>query len=202
MKVLLGVGAYGDFITSGLGQFLYAVHGQKGHQFRLVIAHLFGHANMRNGIVAKFLESDAEALWFLDHDIVPPVDACKLLDTEGDIVAGYYSHPPLKEGNKTGACIWLKDESEKDQEGDIWNVRGVGMGATVIHRRVLEDERMIVESNDESGKHKPFFRFRWKDDGSPLLGEDYDFCDRARELGYRVVINNAIKFGHTKTMTI
>lgn len=60
-----------------------------------------------------------------------------------------------------------------------------GTGAIYISADVLDHPKMTAP-----------FRFMLDDDGVNIRGEDYNFCDRARAIGFEVYCANAILCGH------
>lgn len=74
-----------------------------------------------------------------------------------------------------------------------FDVGGVGFGWVMIRMEVV---RKLAELNDG-----PIIRFAKKADVAGIvreIGEDYDFCDRTHELGYRVIADPRYKTEHHK----
>jgi len=95
-------------------------------------------AENRNVVVSA---SDADAIWWIDDDTVPPEGTlAKLVEVKADIVAGTYyrrsaPYDPVAYGRlETGLYVPIFDF----QVGEVIDVDSVGMGCTLVHRRVYE----------------------------------------------------------------
>lgn len=156
----------------------------------------------RNLLVKDFLESNCTDLLFIDADInFDADDVFRLLAWAGDpkkgIVAGV---PRTRKTNKVYIATL-----DQDEEGITMNGMGlvrairVATAFMMVRREVFEN---LIEKNptwsyydDNSGRHlHAVFDFKVTPEG--YIGEDFLFCDRARELGYEVWIDPTIKLGH------
>jgi hypothetical protein len=95
---------------------------------------------------------------------------------------------------------------DEDENGQITidkmgcvKAKRVGTGFIMIRRDVFESirdnhpELVYMDQNSEKKLHC-FFDFQCTPNG--YIGEDYTFCDRARERGFTVWIDPTIKLGH------
>lgn len=187
-----------------------------------------GHAYVRNCICQDFLRTDAEWLWMIDSDIQPPPTIFDLLKltTEAHILAPVmpvWKVQGAPAGELDASMPWtaniLSDMSDlttmemvpPDSTEPI-EVDVVGMGCTLIHRSLLEDQRMrlpIVYVSPDNRLHSlqeseapAIFQYIRKPNGETLLGEDYEFCYRARRLNYKVMLHRGIRTGHMKTVDL
>ena len=188
-----------------------------------------GYDAARNSIAKVFLESKADYLMMIDQDMQPPENFFDIFQTETDIIAPLL--PTMKidvdyTENSTHfrlpycACRYtdLDDigtasgiEIEEGGQGII-DVDGVGFGCVLIKREVMEDKRMwypmsyrrpddhIVTLADHDPP--PIFRFHKKAFGGCDIGEDFDFCRRARLNGYTVKLDTRITMGHLKWLDL
>lgn len=105
----------------------------------------------RNKIVKRILETDAEYIWWIDADNLPPVDSLRrLLDVGKPLVSGLYYG-----GNLTSDIIPVAYLRRPDgayhalhtvyqwERGEIVPVDAVGMGCFLTHRDVFTD----IENN-------------------------------------------------------
>jgi len=157
----------------------------------------------RNLLVKDMLDAGADYLMFIDSDInFEPEDIFRLMawaqDSKKGIVAGV---PRVRDVNKT----YIAD-LDHDANGDLtMNGMGLVRGKRVatafmlIQRSVITD--MMAAHPDwtyldkRCEKEVPaLFDFKLTEEG--YIGEDFLFCDRARELGYEVWIDPTISLGH------
>ena len=147
--------------------------------------------NSRNDLAAQAVKMEADYILWLDSDMVFPRDLLGTLfeDREkGDIVSGLYFRrvPPFspvamsklsvrEDGN---GCDY---EDLKDIPDDIFEAEGVGFGC------VLMPTDVILSVMAKFGN---CFMPEWG------MGEDLAFCYRARECGYKIVVDPKITLGH------
>lgn len=128
-------------------------------------------AEARNRCVELAREHRADHLLFLDSDMVfPRTTLRRLLAHERDIVGATYPkrvapHPPL------GAVL----------EGGR-----IEAGGRRVEMRHLPTGCLLVRMSVFEALGAPAFRFSVDPGTGSIVGEDYDFCDRARTAGYAV----------------
>lgn len=179
----------------------------------------------RNKLVTTFLrQTDAERLWFIDTDMVVPENALKLLESDADIVAPITFAFDHARGDWTAGlklCLFKYDEEKQtfhsivpaDGAVRYVDIEAAGTAAMLIKRHVLEDRRMWLDPHYTDLKEQPavldldkdvlpIFRNRYAPNGEILRGEDLDFCLRAHRLGYRIVGDLGVRFGHLKIVDL
>ncbi len=157
----------------------------------------------RNLLVQDMLESDADYLLFIDSDInFAPEDILRLMawaqDSKKGIVAGV---PRVRDVNKT----YIAD-LDHDENGDLtMNAMGL-VRATRVATAFMLIQRNVIETmiaahpewqyyDKRCDKTVPaLFDFKLTEEG--YIGEDFLFCDRARELGFEVWVDPTISLGH------
>jgi len=146
----------------------------------------------RNDLVKIFLvqQPDATHLLFWDSDIVPPADALKKLWSHNKpIVSALYFRkvPPFYPvmsiwnptlGGLSPVIAW--------EDGKLIPVDGVGMGFCLIRRDVFQ------------AMDPPWFTFNSKWGCS----EDFAFCLKAKELGYKVWVDTSVICKHSANVLI
>jgi len=143
----------------------------------------------RNVCCERVLKNDFKYLMFLDDDVIPPPDAyMKLVKHNVDIVSGLYvrrTEPiaPVMIRYKDGKPEWVTNfVPDSIQEVDL-----VGAGCLLIHKKVLQ------------AMPPPWFE--WKVDRKDLppmerTSEDFTFCKKAKELGFKILVDTSVKCLH------
>src|ERR1700761_1192092 len=133
-------------------------------------------AQARNTGVRHAQECGAGYLLFLDSDMVfPPNALLRLLLHQKDIVGATYTKrvaPYDVLGSKLA-------EHPAAPSGDLLEMHRIPTGCLLINMQVFDKLT------------KPYFRFE-VDDQERIVGEDYVFCDRAREAGFRIWCDAAL----------
>ena len=157
----------------------------------------------RNLLVKDMLESNATDLLFIDSDInFEPEHIFRLMawgaDPKKGIVAGV---PRTRSENKVYIADLDYDENGELTMNGMGLVRGkrVATAFMLIRREVFEQ---MIEANPtweyydkRTERMIPcLFDFKLTEEG--YMGEDFLFCDRARELGFEVWIDPTITLGH------
>jgi hypothetical protein len=154
----------------------------------------------RNLIAYEFLQSDCDSLMFIDSDMTFEPDAViRLLawNQTKPIVAGAY------EARKEGKIYILSLEGDAENvhmdKMGLVKAHRVATGFMMIQRRVFETlrdkhpEYAHKDTNSDNILHS-FFDFKVTPEG--YIGEDFLFCDRAREAGFSVWVDPTIALGH------
>lgn len=157
----------------------------------------------RNLLVKDFMDSGFSDLLFIDSDInFDPMDVFRLLawtsDPKKGIVAGV---PRVRDPKTTYIATMDMDEKNQitmDKMGCIRSKR-VATAFMMVRRDVFTT---LIEKNPNWGYHDErtgkdlhaVFDFKLTAEG--YMGEDFLFCDRAREEGFEVWIDPTIKLGH------
>ena len=165
------------------------------------LAHLSGSSIItmaRNSLADEFLKSDSTELLFIDSDVIPQVDdILRLMAQSGDkdITAGAY--PRRKKDRKFFMDLYYDDNGDLEFDGAMMRIRRVGTGFMLIRRNVLEhisanSERYVGQ--DGVGTIASIFDFNLKD--GFFVGEDYSFCDKATDAGFKVWLDVEISLPH------
>lgn len=134
----------------------------------------------RNRIVQEFLaQKDIDYLIMIDSDIVPPLNILNLVDFQKDIIAPvmfiYQQNsviPLVVKRDPEGS--WIPMEIEKMQ--GLVECDATGTGCLILSRKVLQAVR-----------HP--FRNEYDADGIKKIGLDFNFCKRAKELGFQTYVH-------------
>ena len=155
----------------------------------------------RNQLVHEFLKSDATELLFIDSDVIATADdVLRLMAQSGDkdITAGAY--PRRSKDKNFFADLYFDENQDLEFDGSLMRLERVGTGFMLIQRHVIE---AMVAAHPEwfydfKGEQVcGVFDFQNRD--GRYLGEDYLFCDRAREHGFKIHIDVDISLPHVGT---
>ena len=155
----------------------------------------------RNQLVHEFLKSDATELLFIDSDVIAtPDDILRLMAQSGgkDITTGAY--PRRSKDRNFFADLYFNETQDLEFDGSLMRVERAGTGFMLIQRHVLE--AMTAAHPERSYEFKDeiingVFDFEIKN--GQYVGEDYLFCDRAREHGFKIYIDVDISLPHVGT---
>jgi len=148
----------------------------------------------RNNIVAEFLKTDFQALFFIDADIEFSVeDVSKLWNMDKPVSCGAYR-------NKVDTSkleVW-KDGKLKNIENskDQMKVDFAGTGFILIRRKVIEDMILAYPEEEYEEKGTKYALFDTMIDDGTYLSEDYTFCKRYRDMDGEIWCDPTIKLTH------
>lgn len=131
----------------------------------------------RNVISKKFIDEGWDYLLMIDSDNPPQKNPLDLVEKDLDIVG--LPTLQVKTDEKNGMYWVVMREVEEGYQGHLSNQQGiqevdaVGTGCILIARRVLEKVKA------------PFMR-DWDENGIAQLGQDFMFCKKAKEKGFKV----------------
>lgn len=169
---------------------------QSGDKYRVIIGCEIGHhiADNRNKLVAKFLKSECEWIFFVDTDTIPPINALDMIKHKLDICSGYY----YQWHNKGLVPLILKkveggytsDVGRPTKIKNVVEVDAAGAGCLLINRNVFE----TIE--------KPYFLNPHNDEGFVTSSEDIYFFKKAIKVGYKVYVDRSVVASHIKTVDL
>ena len=150
----------------------------------------------RNEMTASFLETDHTHMMWLDADIeFTPDDVAKVWNLDADIGVGVYA---MKKPGEDWFAAWVNGELVKDLDrfqGPV-SVDYAGTGFMLIKREVIEKmarEVATYESKDGKRVHSLYMTPVHND---VFESEDYFFCRRAREMGFKVTMDPTVRLKH------
>jgi hypothetical protein len=158
----------------------------------------------RNTITMEFLKSDCTHLLMIDSDLVFGIEQVKRIMSSGeDIVGGFY---PKKKDGPAELVFNSLDNIQMDERG-LTQVKYIGTGFICIARRVFE--KMIEVYGDDIAfkvdgtQNKLGFDFwpvgvyKYPDGSRRYLSEDWYFCQRAIDCGFKVWGDNKVLLKHS-----
>lgn len=135
-------------------------------------------ANQRESLASEAIKDGATHILWLDSDMMFPKTICEtLLSYSIPIIACNYSTRalPLKSVAYTSLNNW-DSFLDKDIEGVV-EVEGVGFGCVLTSTSIFENI------------FKPWFPITYDSASDCYLGEDMNFCIRARDAGYQIYVD-------------
>lgn len=160
----------------------------------------------RNGLIARALAQGADKIVMIDDDISwNSDDFPKLVLGPAPIMAGAYQKRPHHPFEKPEMAISLFEHGMVADERGLIEVEGAATGFMRVDREVFEAMKPHCEKYDdksltpeENAHLHMFFAWGWmeKEGQRYRRGEDYNFCERARGLGFKTVVDPTIKLGH------
>ncbi|CAB4190429.1 hypothetical protein UFOVP1288_62 [uncultured Caudovirales phage] len=157
----------------------------------------------RNLLVKDFLESSCTDLLFVDSDInFEPEDVFRLMAWATDPRKGVVAGVPRTRSENT---VYITD-LDYDEDNQL-TMNGMGLvrarrvaTAFMLVRREVFDTltnahpEWTYQDKRSERAISAVFDFKLTEEG--YMGEDFLFCDRAREHGFEVWIDPTIKLGH------
>jgi hypothetical protein len=156
----------------------------------------------RCDMATQALADGFERIMWIDSDVGFSAAAVEqLIRHDLPVVAGLYP----KKGQRAFAVYF--EESTKEialgEGGGLVDVKYVGTGFLLAHRMVYDDIQRtfgLPVCNTKWGQPTvPYFLPMVIPDGANgwwYLGEDFSFCERARQAGHRITVDTTIRLGH------
>lgn len=156
----------------------------------------------RNKAVRTAIQLGARWLFFLDSDIIPPNDViARLISRNKPIVAGLYvrrHNPPFNEmlRLRTDGIVGLRPIQDGEyKDGDLVECDAVATGCLLIETWVFERIRPFTMTIDNRPANPSYFLWTESRIG-PGFSEDFSWCLRARECGFRIYCDTSVKCKH------
>lgn len=136
---------------------------------------------------------EAKKIIFIDDDMVWNFeDLDKILKSKENIVSGFYRMNCFKNDNelaamKNGDFLISKDIKNKTE---LIELDYVGLGFIAINFEVFKKIKFPW--------FETFDLFDKKNKNVLSIGEDFDFCKKAKAVGYKIYGDPTIKIGHEK----
>ena len=142
-----------------------------------------------------------EELMWIDSDVIfNPDDVDKLRKSGYDFIGGAYPFkgwPRMTVQPKDNQSITFDEKT-----GKVYEVECVATGfmytKATVYKSIKEKLNLPLCNTSFDAPQIPFFRPDvWYENNTPYyLGEDFSFCKRAQQVGYKVYLDSRIKLGH------
>ncbi len=130
------------------------------------------HDHCRNAIVMQFLATDCDWLLMVDSDVVPPDNVVDMIYNDVDVCSAHVS--TFNNGEVIPVGMTKDDNGYhhnfEHSRPELHQVDAVGTGCILIKRKVFDT------------LDRPYFRFKYDENGLLINGEDFDFCERVGEV--------------------
>lgn len=144
----------------------------------------YNTAENRAYIAAQAVKSGATHLFCIDDDMIYAPDTLeRLLAYDKDIVgAKYHVRSDIKDGN--GDVIGYLDEENDKNRTDLFECEALGGGCVLIKTEVF---KKIPQ---------PHFWYKIHETGMVTMSQDWFFCEKAREHGYKLYCDGSLYPAH------
>jgi hypothetical protein len=198
MSILFCTPAYGGMVTA---EHFKSCLNLKEDLTKLGVAHdwLIGVneslvTRARNEMTSSFLKTDHTHMMWLDADIgFSSEDVAKLWNLGTDIAVGAYCmkrHDMPLSAWKDGKLIKIEECPAEPFEVDF-----AGTGFMLLARGVVEKLAETAETYEgPHGRVAALYMTPIHNDG--FESEDYHFCRKAREAGFKIIADPSIRLGH------
>lgn len=159
----------------------------------------------RSIAASAFLRSDCDVMLSIDSDIwFRPEDAIALCEKAlagHDIIGAIYATRSLQ----TQPALMLANDEEVvfTPESGPKEARFIPTGFTAVTRKPYETLKDTLPHCHQGWGHTAFWPFympyciEWPGDGYIYLSEDWAFCQRAADAGFKLWVDPSIRVGHS-----
>lgn len=175
-KVIVGIPSgdmiHADFASSLIQMMIHSAYNCSNTDMAIINEKTSLVHKGRNKIVTEALKIGADKILFIDSDMTFPEYALKrLLDSGREIIGCDYMRrrPPYKNTTKG-----LSGDYLGYMEGGIKEVSYIGTGLLLVDCKVFQKI------------WTPFFDTKWDECINDFVGEDYMFCEKARQHGFNI----------------
>ncbi len=140
-------------------------------------------------LLAEKAKDVADYIFFVDDDVLPPMDTItKLLSHKKDIVSGLYfakqepHFPQIFTKNADNPTRY--DSVEEYKKDSLIEIDACGAGCMLIKADVFKKLK------------QPYYHYIPKSDTEPRKGEDFYFCEKAKEAGYQIYADTSVMCKH------
>jgi len=192
-KVFIAIPTTGNIRTELLSFLLNITHNPK-YSIRIDTTVSGGICHNRNYLVNRFLQTDSEWLLFCDSDIVPPMDILDMVEDNKNIVSAVNFTwkdneliPLIMKKVRNGYRV---DKESISSKKNLIEADAVGLGCLLIKRGVFKK------------LEKPYFEFKYNKKGLLVNGEDFNFCDKTRGMGFKIWIDKRFITNHFNVVNL
>lgn len=184
IKIAIGIPTNRKIKPKTAFSVLNLISSSSNNIFSIVSERGFNTSENRNWIATKAVNSNCDYLFFIDDDMIIPLNTLDiLLSRNKDIVGGVYK---TKYEVQEDVVEYLNEERPKG----FFQVKAIGTGCLLIKCDVFK--KIPQHYKNTQG----WFNYIWNDNGSVKMSHDWLFCYNARELGLEVWADNSLEIKH------
>jgi hypothetical protein len=152
----------------------------------------------RNRLIAQFLKSDCTHLLCIDSDLGwPPNAVLEMIRKNKDFIAGVY--PCRTEKVFLFRPIYNENKSLKNED-ELLEMENIPAGFMLIKRevilKVISDTPELAYCPKENKEDAAHGVFETKIRNGEFWGEDFIFCEKVRNSGFKILVDPLIEFDH------
>lgn len=187
-KILIAIPT-AKYIEPDTFKSIYDLHVPEGYETTFQYFYGYNIDQVRN-LIADWVVKGYDYLFSVDSDIAfPPNTLAKLLSHDKDMISGLYIQrkPGLHvlevyEKNHLGGVSNIPYDKIRDQ--GLVSIDGCGFGCVLVKKKVISDIGY------------PQFVYKSAIDHANTISEDVYFCRKAKEKGFEIFADTAIKCRH------
>lgn len=155
----------------------------------------------RNGIVERFLQDTTQYthLMMIDDDIIPPPNTWQMVLHGKAIVSAVVF--TWKDGEPL-ALLMKWDEKEQGYKQDTGGIDKLNSGERLVQVDASGTGCFVAKREVYENLVTDYFRFQYDSRGRIVCGEDFDFYQKVKKIGYSVWIDGSILCGHVGQIDI
>lgn len=183
MKIGIGIATTGDVKTKTLVSIVSLIKHDPVNTYIIAWEGCNVH-QARINIIKEAQKYDCTHVLFIDHDMVFQANSLELLLARNKDIIGV--NAMVKSFPK---CTTVKIHNEKGEKvyemsDDLFECQAVGTGFMLIKLSVFDK------------LPKPWFFYKYDKNGDMSVGSDMWFCNKAKEVGFKIWCDPTIKIGH------
>jgi glycosyltransferase involved in cell wall biosynthesis len=192
IKIMVGIPTASAHLHRKFVQSLMSLRYPQNADVDINICEGFQLPFARNRIIQNALEKNCDYVFFVDADMIfPPDTLLKLFAHNLDFV----NCLAFRRIKPHYPCIFKWNDAEKSYETvqyskGLLEVEATGMPATLIKTEIFTKMKELWPT-------QPWYYYR-----DNLFSSDITFCENARKLGYKIMIDTDLKIGHLGSETV
>ena len=158
------------------------------HEYEIIVSTRgYNTAENRNWITAKAINAKCEYIFMIDDDMIYEPDTLeRLLAHKKDIIGGLYY---TKYEKQEPVYELLDDGLTTDLIGSV-------AGVSLFKVKAMGGGLILIKCDVFKKISQPWYGYKWNDNGSVKMSNDWYFCEKARHSGFDIWCDSTVKAGH------